>query len=249
MKLNKIAKKILEYLREEAPIAYYPKQIAQLINEDANTVRVYCNRLYSQKLIGRDLRGLYRSIFTLDDILKTENPDQKIHGIKIEGALQKGEEGSRFCALFNRPDVRAASGNRKLIIMPFEGRDCRLMLGDNGTIEIFLKSTKYPLSYNTFIAFTGFLRALLGDAQTEQLKLVQIELGKDFKNWRLDGVKSIKLREFKNAWIQLYQHSAEDMRLEVRVNDRISLGDAVHILQSMTERHYPAMPDDKRGYI
>ena len=251
-KPSPIQVKILDLLRLEAPRSFNPKTIALLIKIPVPTVRVLLRRMARAHMIGQDLRGLYRSIFTLDDLLRAESPELQIHGLVFNGKVINIKQGSLFCYLLESKS-RPASGNRKKIILPFEGRDLRIMLSENSTIEIFLKSSKYPINYSLFEQLIGYLKSILQDAiDWPELRIVEIGLGRDFKTWRLDGIQSIKIKEFRNAWIQIYQHGPErDTRLELHLHDRITLTDALNILKVATEPLYqaPALQDLKQGYL
>lgn len=248
-KLSPIQVKILDLLRVEAPVAYQPKQIAFFIKEPVATVRVILRRMAQAHVIGQDLRGFYRAIFNLDDLLKTEAPELRIHGLMILGNVTELKQGSHFCYLLETKG-KPASGHRTRIILPFQGRDCRIMYSESGTLEIFLSSTKYPLDYSLFEQFVGFLDYVLaGNVRILDLNIVEIGLGRDFKTWRMEGLSSLKIHGFLNAWKQIYK-KGEGPRVEVHIHDRITVTDALNILRATAEPLYPspALQDTKTGY-
>jgi len=260
-KLNPVDIKIIDYLRSISPVSAQPVIIAQEINEKKDLVRVYCNRLLKKGEIGRDRNGWFRALYTIDDILKTESPEMRLHGIKLEGIIPEtvteDKDTSFFLLRFKDyskryPERCKGSGNREIYRTDYEGRNITFQLSENNLIEISLRSTKYPINYKEFIEFIGQLKGIMGSGLFAycNLKVVQLGLGKDFKLWEMRGVKSMKLKSFQNAYLQIYQHS-DVTRIETHIQHRIELGDAVHILKSMEERllsQYSRLPDDKEGY-
>lgn len=238
-----LGKRIIKYLQSISPRPAAPKEISFELGEQSNTIRAILTRLHRHNLIEKSGPGDYRALYSLEDILKTESPDMRLHGIKLEGGIPSDRAGLPLMLPFMTQPAEPGSGDRKKYSFLFEGRNVTIMVSDNGTIEIFLRSSKHAVDYATFCAFAGWLDGLfMGQSHTLGLMVVELGIGRDFRTWRLDGVKSIKFTQWRNAWAQIYQKQKE-MRVEIHINDRIGLGDAIHIMRGMTEpKPQPEMP-------
>lgn len=228
--------KIISFLRHITPRPATPKEVAFEMGAEHERVKKSMLRLYKQGRIEKTVHGYYRALFSLDDILRGESPEMRLHGIKIEGNVPKGEQGSPLLSLLFK-DGLMASGNRRMVKRNFEGRTVTIQLSESGTLEIFLRSSRYSISYIEFERFAGWLDGMFANKTLLfNLKICELGLGRDFKKWRLDGVKSIKLGQWRNAWLQIYQKEKTGiMRMEIHTIDHLSLGDAMHILKGMAE--------------
>jgi hypothetical protein len=237
-----LGKRIIQYLRAISPRPATPKEIAFELGIEAKTVRATITRLHRHKFIEKSCTGHYRALYTLEDILKTESPELRLHGIKIEGMLPGGAGLTSKLPFMGQP-IEQCSGNRKKYSFLYDGRSVTIMVSDNGLIEIFLRSSKHAVDFVTFCGFAGWLDGLfMGQTHALNLNVVELGIGRDFRTYRLDGIKSIKWGQWRNAWAQIYQKQNE-MRVEIHLNERIGLGDAIHILRGMTERPGPSKDD------
>ena len=222
------------FLQSISPRPAQPKEIAFELGASHDAIKKSLNRLYHHKNIERVTYGWYRSIYNLDDILKAESPEMRLHGIKIEGIVPNLEQASLSCHLLNNLSM-TSSGNRRMGKFSFMGRVVTVQLSESGRVEIQIRGTKYPLNYVEFEQFAGWIDGISNGAHLKwNLMIVQLGIGRDFRTWELEGIKSIKWGQWRNAWAQIYQKTAT-MRAEIHINERLGLGDAIHILRGMTE--------------
>jgi hypothetical protein len=74
-------------------------------------------------------------------------------------------------------------------------------------------------------------------------KCVQIGINCDYTQLRLDGVSSISLSRFTNAWMQIYQKAQDKMRIEMHITPKeLKLDEAVCILSTLSNIPYEQMP-------
>jgi len=245
---SKNNKLIIQYLRSIG-ISCPPAIISKETGIPANVVRVVCCRLYNKGRIEKDLRGFYRVHLTLESLLEAEQPDLKLHGIKIEGIIPESNSNKATLPLllhYQTNNVNA-SGNRHIEYWTFEGRRVSVMTSQNGTLELFIDTDKQPLDYDLFMQFIGFLNAKFDNwVPLLKLKVTQLGINYDFNKWRMEGIKAVTLKAFANVLLQIYQKEKGILRLESHLNDRVSMGDAINILQGikrqMEDRIKPPAP-------
>ncbi len=99
--------------------------------------------------------------------------------------------------------------------------------------------SKKPLDFPNFqrlLTFLdGFLEVLAPFSNRKLVDLLEIGIAKDFRNVRLDGVKSITLKAFSNAWARIYYHDdLKATRFEHHIVPKMTLDDALKSLSILT---------------
>ncbi len=236
-----IAQKILKFLEESVPEEYNAKTIALLLKINYNTAKDALTRLAKNDKIVRAHRGFYRAKIKADDLKKIEAPLLSIHGPKIEcyipNLASKWEEGISLTQAFM--PVRQRHENIITTTMWFEMRRVTVTFHKKGLVEIFCSTSECPMDYVTFTKFVSFVDGLLhifgSDLYKANARLRQIGLNYDYRALRLDGVNSIKLQTFHNAWAQIYNKGRDYMRIEEHMVTDISLAEAVTILSALQQ--------------
>ena len=249
---------ILEYINQQYPDLVTSKELRRMLKQkhkidiSSNDLYVYVYRLYKPRkgkpLIKKAGRGLYKGLTTIDNIYKLEDPPVELHGIKIEARLadsnlQKRMEGitSVQVSFLVAAGFNKTTNKRYTRRDVFEGRMVTLTVHESGFIEVFINASREPLDCVTFqrivdTVFNGYLRPL---GVICDKKIRQADIARDFLRLKLDGVKSVSLKAFSNAWFKIY-HKNLDMgtRIETRLVHEMDLADAIKTLQDLTVRPY-----------
>lgn len=239
--------RVLKFLTATAPEEFTPKTIAVRCSINQNSVKKIVARLFKEGLIEKSFRGMYRGKVTIEKMIALERVDIKIHGLKIEFSpvvlkrengrvvTEKGE-GLSLCHLFNDQDLAYQDNSQIVYHVEFLGRNVTIQLMRD-VVGIFLKSSEAPLDYQEFRSLRWWLEGRFGNAfLLGSPMLRQVGLNKDYKELRLDGVQSIKLQKWENAWAQIYQKGENILRREVHLATSIGLDEAIQMLQDQAER-------------
>ena len=104
---------------------------------------------------------------------------------------------------------------------------------------MFIGCSKHPINY---LEFRDIFNNVMGRidflSPFVDCLVTQIGINKDYKLLELDGVRSIRLREYENAWFQVYKkESIGVVRFEAHVAPRLSLKDAFLIIESLSNKN------------
>lgn len=219
------------------------KEIAVAIGamEHYDNVRKLLQRLAERKLIRHEIHGYYGARFSLEDILRAERPELTTHGIKLQGTVPTASvpefvQGTPALSQSERSEEERG-GVRWYWDGAYEGREVKIVIYENTkTVLISLRSSTFPITPIEFEGFAGWLEGIFNNqAVLLNLKVIQLGIGMDFKEYRLDGVKSITWKAWRSAYIELYQKSKDTLRLAIHLsNQNIDLIDAITILKGMT---------------
>ena len=238
---------MVAFLNANAPNEYNAKTIAANIGVKEGSLRKELSRLCNDEEIVRAQKGFYRAVITAETILREEYRNIRLHGVKIEAFCPNKD--ARPCGDRNNP--HAYTYNRV-----FEGHRITITIHQKGLYEIFVGSTGNPMDFPAFSRVCSYLEGHLGVDVWHggRSELVQLGLNIDVVGWRLDGVKSVKLQKFKNAWSQIYQKELELLRVETHITTRLKLSEAVGILHRLSTPPpvppppYPAIENNEGMY-
>ena len=239
--------RVLKFLTATAPEEFTPKWIAVKCSISQNSVKKIVARLHKEGLIEKAYRGMYRGKITVEKMIALERADIKIHGLKIEfspvvvkrenerNVTEQGE-GLSLCHLFNDHDLVYQDNTQIVYHIEFLGRNVTVQLMRE-IVGIFIKSTESPLDYTEFRAFKYWLEGKFGTAFILGSPMLrQVGLNKDYAELRMDGVHSVKLQKWENAWSQIYQKAENVLRREVHLATTIGLDEAIQLLSDQAER-------------
>lgn len=266
MHSNSQTKKIFDFLRRNAPHPYNAKTICRCLKIPINSVKVCLHRLEKQRKIFRDCKGFYAAYIDISLLSQLENPPTTLHGIMLECKtimeLQKcidgipskeyTDEALRFLYAL---DFIPTTNFRYYKILMFEGRRITITVHLKGKIDIYINSTKNPLIYPDFLRILSFLEGFLEKIAPLQNKkvvqLLEVGVAKDYRQLRLDGVKSVTLHNFTNVWSRIYYKDEKTgTRFEHHLTTRMNLDDALKSLSILTNpvnykfESKPEVPDD-----
>ncbi|MBN1540326.1 MAG: hypothetical protein JW939_09300 [Candidatus Thermoplasmatota archaeon] len=239
--------RVIKFLEATAPEEFTPKEIAVRCAINPNSVKKIVSRLFKEGKIEKSFHGTYRGKITIEKMIAMERASIKIHGIKIEFTpvvvkrengriVTEGGEGLSLCHRFNDTNLAYQDNTQIVYIEEFLGRKVTVQLMRN-IVGIFMDNSESPLDYQEFKAFRYWIEGRFGNAfMLGNPVLRQVGLNKDYSELRLDGISSIKLQKWENAWAQIYQKAEDVLRREVHlVPKNLSLDEAIKMLQDQAE--------------
>ena len=263
MHSNSQTKKVLEFLRKNAPRPYNAKTISKCLKIPLNSVKVSLHRLVKQDIIFCDTPGFYVAYIDISLLSQLENPPTTLHGIMLECKttfeLQKCIDGipskeftDEVLRLFGVLDFLPTSNYRYYKVLWFEGRRITITFQLQGKVDIYINSTNNPIIYPDFLRILsyleGFLEKLVPLHDRRVVWLLEAGVAKDYRQLRLDGVKSVSLKSFTNVWSRIYYKDEKTgTRFEHHWTGRMNLDDALKslsILDNPINYKIETKPDD-----
>jgi len=215
-------------------------------------IRTELKRLSDRNKIRRETRGYYQAKPTPKIIKKLEDPETKLHGIKLECELAENNtfgippisahsnisdflKTNRFDEVTTRKGTFLKRWTRNIW---WEDRDITITVHTMGLIEIFCSASKKPMVFPEFVAFCNFLSGYLqpiSPFKKRNVVMTQIGVGRDFETQQMEGVTCITLHKFMNDWARIYQKEDGRVRYEHHLKLNITLEDAFNSLQLLTQ--------------
>jgi len=271
---NSKTKQVLDFLRKHFNKAHTAISIHRSLykgndyiknKKEIKTINTILWRLNKKNLIDRTHQGFYVANISFSLIHKLEKPPSELHGIvlgcNLLKNLQKDPEGPRsvtiseegisiLCSLGFIYDSSNKSYEKTLF---YSNRRVLITVNRNSKVLIHIGCTNNPLDlpgfYNLLIFLDGFLEPLAPFNNREVVDLLEVGIAKDFKELRLDGVSSVSLKCFTNAWTRIYYHKGLKVtRFEHHVQPKMTLDDALKSLSILTNPvnySYESKPIDK----
>lgn len=217
-----------------------------------NTIRQCLRRLYEENSIIKIDRGFYQAKVNSKVLKIIEKPPTLLHAITIVcdcPKLQKRGQGPKRLSdkeiedwlsfnkfRFIKYNKSGSGGQWYKRFWLGEDRDCTVTLHSNGRLEFFIGCSKHPVSYLEFRDIVSYVEAKMDFfGPFENQLITQIGINKDYKMIDLDGVRSLRLKEYSNAWFQIYKkESLGCVRFESHVAPKISLRDAFLLLEGLS---------------
>ena len=252
--------KILKFLQNNIRYSYNAPTIYQHFKGriPLNTIRSELKRLYEEKTIIKPDRGFYRAKVDRETIDLIENPPTQLHAITINATspkLQKIGQGPlpTNCRFKTEDDFKAWLGFEGFKVKKyhrnseksqfyktywFDDRDVVVTIHCSGLLVFHFGCSSHPLGY---YEFRDMYNNLLGKVDplcplVDEV-VTQIGINKDFSEIELDGFTSLRLKQFTNAWFQVYQkESIRRVRFECHINPKPCLGvsDAFLMIESLS---------------
>ena len=242
-----VERQLLIYLQKNSKHSFQPKILYDIFKEkiQLNTIRQSLRRLEKRGKVIRESYGFYHAKMTADILHFLETPPTLLHGIKLEcqsvQELQNTIEGITsqnyndtvlkwFDALGFIPSTNYRYGKE----LWFDSRHIKITVHLKGLVEVFINSTKNPLSYPDFCKMLDYLSGYLEPVtpfNSRNVRLVQVGVAKDYYDLRLDGVSCISLHKFVNDWSKIYYKSAiSAIRIERHLTCSLQLDEALNTL-------------------
>jgi len=212
-------------------------------------IRVELSRLVKRKKIVRHKRGFYGAKVTPETLHFLENPPTTLHGIKIEcesaimqqkriQGISAGDYTNEVKNWLKAMAFEESTNKRFGKVLYWDSRRIRLTVHLSGLIEIFINSSKTPLTYPEFVRLLDYLSGVLDPLtpfDRREAKLVQVGVAKDYKKLRLEGVSSVKLQKFLRDWSQIYyKEDIRATRIEHHMTVKMPLDEALNTLELLT---------------
>lgn len=210
-----------------------PKLIALETHLKHNTVKCEIRRMLAKPecLIVRTSRGWYRAKLNLD-IIRMHSGAKRlgIHGIKLEGRCTQASTG--YCL---RGPPTKEGRKRKTYQRVFRERVVTITIHDKGLVEVFVKTDEVPFDFQEFDCFVAWIEGILEGVEPSSWHIRQVGFNVDIIGLRLDGISSLKLSTFKNAWLQIYQRGDDVVRFESHLVTDVTLQEALTVIKQMGE--------------
>lgn len=216
-----------------------------------NTIHQCLKRLHENKQIIKITRGFYQAKVNTKVLNLLERPPTLLHAITICcdcPKLQKSGQGPKR----HNDDIEQWLGQNEFRFIKYnkngndgqwyrrfwlsEDRDVTVTLHSNGTLEMFIGCSKHPVNYLEFRDILNYIQGRIDFLAPFSNQIVtQIGINKDYKLLELDGVRKLRLKEYSNAWFQIYRkESIGSVRFESHMAPRLELKDAFLILESLS---------------
>jgi hypothetical protein len=170
----------------------------------------------------------------------------ELHGIKLEGCLQANTP-------YSVAEARHHYRKRGIHKEMFEDRIVTITIHEMGLAEVWLNTSEHPIGFQQFDRFQAWVKGILNFVEPWSWKVSQLGLNVDVKEMNLEGVSSLKLSVFRNAWFQIYQKGEDAVRIETHMFPNLQLEEALTILRQLVEVKVPLreqsyeMPEFDRG--
>jgi hypothetical protein len=207
-------------------------------------VRTELKRLSDRGLVRKQTRGFYQAKPSSKIIRLLENPETRLHGIKLEFFLKNnnifGIDGitsqNNINGFLVTNHFEETTNNRFTRSVWWENREIVVTFHQKGLVEVFISSSKNPLSYPDMVRCYEFLKGFFEPVFVLHGSLVfvrQVGLCRDFQELRLEGLSSVSLHKFMNDFARAYQKDGV-VRFEHHLTLDLSLSDAFEALKSIT---------------
>lgn len=270
-------KKILNFMRKNAYHEFNAKTLSRILKISTPKINVYLKRLLDKGNILRTAPGFYKATADMTVLRQNQlsNPPTLLHGILLECDIvrkitkypQGGSPKRKIVILKLSKDLLRWLDANEFVYRDdnhsyfryvwWENRRITVTVFESCKLHVYVSSTKNPLSFpefeNMLIFLDGFLDAIAPFDEPRLIKLKEIGLAKDFKELRLDGVSSVSLKAFRNAFARIYYKSdIQATRVEHHLKLDMPLDDALKSLSILTHpvnyarELQDSRPDEKR---
>jgi hypothetical protein len=218
----------------------------QLRKKHVKQIRKELSRLEKRGFIVHPHRGYYSLRISAKTMHLLDNPPVVAHGIKIEATMTLiGTPQKTILGITsNDPSfdvfswLRMMSFNettKKRWVKRFfwEGRFITLTMHPGcGLIELWIKCSECPMDFSAMFRFREYIKGVLSPVSDfSDARVREIGINKDFRELRLEGISSMSLHVFMNAWSRIYyKESIGAVRVEQHWVGSISFEDVVELI-------------------
>ena len=198
--LKKGIKEKIEEALAQADRPLYPQEIAFIVKENKNSVRVCCRRLLEKGLVAQPIPGLYSSVTksgygVVEDLPRVQNCVVQFGCVVPDGVPE-------FRGRFGSVGLRVLFGRRYQRVTGYlscpEGMNF-------DTFVLALEKFKHVVTYHVGVF-----------PSNDALEVRRVELLNDFRNLRISGVSCITVESFLGSFEKIYNRG-KGLRSEVRV--------------------------------
>jgi hypothetical protein len=252
-----MSKRILSLFRQDPKIEYNATTIDRILNgkikydkkqrkTNIHQITKELKRLTERGHITNPHRGFYSLRISAKTLHLLDNPPVVCHGIKIETTMTNpGTPQTLILGITSKEttfDVFSwlkmmnfsETTNKRWVKRFFwEGRFITLTVHPKcGLIEIWVKCSENPMDFSSMFRFNEYMKGKLDViSDFKDARVREIGINKDFRELRLEGVSSMSLRVFMNAWSRIYyKESIGAVRAEIHWVGSISFQDCVELI-------------------
>lgn len=247
-----LRERVIGYLEANSPMELTPKTISSRLrgaSHEAVKKTIQRELLTSLPRIVLCRKGWYRSALNMDRLRCLETAKHiGLHGIKLEGKCPPGNTGYSFASVSNRKYRK-----RGIYSDSFNGRVVTITVHEGGLVEVWLRASKNPLGFDEFDHFCYWVYGMFsGSVLEHSWKLSQLGINVDTHVMDLDGLQRLSLKNWRNAWFQIYQKEKGLLRQEVHIMPDMKLQDALTIMhgfiKAYNDTQYSPPPDDQGDF-
>lgn len=252
-----MSKRILSILQSDPRTEYNTSTINRILNgkihyekaqrkKNLHQIRKELKRLTERGLVVNPHKGYYALRISSKTLHLLDNPPVVCHGIKIEATMTNIGGGQTLIQgiTFERTekDLRhwlamkhfTETTNKRWVKRFFwEGRFITLTVHPNcGLVEIWIKCSENPMDFSSMYRFREYMKGYLSEiTDLSDAKIREIGINKDFRELRLEGLSSMSLHVFLNAWSRIYyKETIGSVRAEIHWVGSISFHDCVELI-------------------
>ncbi len=240
--------RIVRFLELHDPVEMQPKIIASRLRTSHTAVKKAIQRELesgNSRIVRIEHGGWYRCTKNIDRV-RALNAVTKIevHGIKLEGMCHSANGGHSIVA-------QSIQKYRKRGIFKeqFEGRVVTVIVHEMNLVEVFLETSRVPLDFPMFEKFCYWLYGMMNGVVLDSAwKVVQLGLNADAHRLEMSDKQKMSLREWRNAWFQMYQKEKDVVRFETHIMPNLQLSDCLAIMSQFvdwTEKVRRAQTEEK----
>lgn len=192
-------------------------------------------------MIVKHTRGEYSLRISHKTLHLLEHPPVTVHGLKLETKAKRQKTIHRITATCDKTELETWLENNKFEVTSKkrrykriwkEGRMITITVHGNGLIELWVGCSDNPLTYTDMFRLKEYLSGYLSDiADFREVQVRQIGINKDFKELRLEGVSSVSLHVFMNAWSRIYyKETIGAVRVEQHWQGSIDFEDVIMLI-------------------
>lgn len=260
MRLRKkysLSKRILSVMRADPKTEYNAVTIYRILYKKmgclpaqrklaVKQIRKELMRLVKRGMVINSQKGYYCLRISAKTLHLLDNPPVVCHGIKIEATMTNvgSPQNSILGITSNDPKkninewlalMNFSEATKKRWVKRFfwEGRFITITLHPAcGLVELWIKCSENPMDFSAMYRFKEYISGFLSPVcDFSDARVREIGINKDFRELRLEGVSSLSLRVFMNAWSRIYyKETIGAVRVEQHWVGSISFHDVVELI-------------------
>lgn len=243
--------RIIRLLEASDPVEMPPKVISTRLRARPASVRKAIQREMDSghsRIVSVGHGGWYRAARNIDRIRALGTAVRlELHGIKLEGKCHAANAGHSIVAASSHKYRK-----RGIFKEGFEGRVVTIIVHEMNLVEVFLETSKVPMDFTMFEKFCYWLYGKMDGIVLEfEWRIVELGINADAHNMMTDGLKRISLKDWRNAWFQIYQKEKDVVRFETHIMPDLQLQDCLSIMGNFvnwvetTRRAIPEQTEQK----
>ena len=256
-KKRSLSKRILTVLKQDPRTEYNAVTIDRILygkikydkrqrKYHIKQIRKELKRLTDRGLIVNPHLGFYALRISSKTLHLLDNPPVVAHGIKIETTMTNiGTPQTSILGITDKKpkfdvigwlqmmNFSETSNKRWVKRFFWEGRFITLTIHPGcGLIEIWIKCSENPMDFSSMYRFNEYIKGNLASlTDMKDARIREIGINKDFRELRLEGLSSMSLHVFMNAWSKIYyKETIGAVRTEIHWVGSIGFEDCLELL-------------------